>query len=309
MEIREFFSSDNKGNWIAQMKNCDWGAGRWLGDLLERGALHDTVGNGALVPMLTDGQNLVSFCTFAPRDEIWPTELTPWIGFVYTYPEYRGQRNAGIILDYCECIATIMGKENVYISTDHVGLYEKYGYEFLNTQDTPGGEKARVYCKSLQVDSEEKNIRMAKGGKWKAEIVKAAKKDLDMTAICGFSCNHCFLGQWCGGCRSFFNCCSYGTLHEMCVCPNVSCCKERGFDGCYECPEIEKCRRGFYANGNDGNAAKAQALFIRKYGKEEFFCVHDNLHKKYDFEKTQEILGNDIFEGLRILEENRGEYR
>ena len=95
----------------------------------------------------------------------------------------------------------------------------------------------------------------------------------------------------------------------MCVCPNVSCCKERGFDGCYECPEIEKCRRGFYANGNDGNAAKAQALFIRKYGKEEFFCVHDNLHKKYDFEKTQEILGNDILEGLRILEENRGEYR
>jgi len=45
--------------------------------------------------MLTDGEKLVAFCTFAPRDEIWPTDLTPWIGFVYTYPEYRGRRNAG----------------------------------------------------------------------------------------------------------------------------------------------------------------------------------------------------------------------
>lgn len=170
MEIREFFSSEMKENWIAQMKGCDWGPGQWLGDLLEKGELQETVGNGVLVPMVTDGEKLVSFCTFAPRDEIWPTDLTPWIGFVYTYPAYRGQRNAGMILDYCECIATVMEKEKVYISTDHVGLYEKYGYEFLNIQDTPNGEKARVYCKALQIDSEEKNIRMEKGGKWKAEV-------------------------------------------------------------------------------------------------------------------------------------------
>ena len=32
--------------------------------------------------------------------------------------------------------------------------------------------------------------------------------------------------------------------------------------------------------------------------------VHDRLHEKYDFSKTQEILGQDMYEGLRILEEN-----
>lgn len=36
----------------------------------------------------------------------------------------------------------------------------------------------------------------------------------------------------------------------------------------------------------------------------KFFQVHNNLHKKYDFEKTQEILGTDIREALRILEDN-----
>lgn len=155
MEIKEYFSSEQKENWIAQMKDCDWGPGKWLADLLEKDELPSTVGTGVLVPMLTDGEKLVSFCTFAPRDEIWPTDLTPWIGFVYTYPEYRGQRNAGIILDYCEDIAITKGKENVYISTDHIGLYEKYGYEFLNIQQTPSGEETRVYYKSLKKDSTE----------------------------------------------------------------------------------------------------------------------------------------------------------
>jgi hypothetical protein len=45
-------------------------------------------------------------------------------------------------------------------------------------------------------------------------------------------------------------------------------------------------------------------MYIRRHGKKAFLKVHDRLHQKYDFEKTQEILGQDYREGLRILEEN-----
>ena len=59
-------------------------------------------------------------------------------------------------------------------------------------------------------------------------------------------------------------------------------------------------------SSNDGaNAAKVQSLNIRKYGKKEFLKVHTRLHEKYDFQKVQEILGQDYKEALRILEENR----
>ena len=51
-----------------------------------------------------------------------------------------------------------------------------------------------------------------------------------------------------------------------------------------------------------GSACKAQAMFIHKYGKEKFFYVHDKLHEVHDFKKTQEILGTDAEEGLKILE-------
>lgn len=149
MNIKEFFSSKNKAHWITKMKECDWEAGQWLAELLTQNKLQDMVGNGVLVPMLTDGEELVSFCTFAPLDEIQPTGDSPWIGFMYTFPKYRGHRNAGVLIDWCECMATIMGKDNIYISTDHIGLYEKYGYEFLNTQITLHGEESRIYTKPL----------------------------------------------------------------------------------------------------------------------------------------------------------------
>ena len=85
----------------------------------------------------------------------------------------------------------------------------------------------------------------------------------------------------------------------------MKCCKEKGYDGCYECDNLESCEKGFYVPSNDGaNAAKAQSLYIRNHGKKEFLKVHDRLHQKYDFAKTQEILGQDYHEGLRILEEN-----
>ena len=45
-------------------------------------------------------------------------------------------------------------------------------------------------------------------------------------------------------------------------------------------------------------------MYIRKHGKKELLKVHDRLHEKYDFAKTQEILGQNCKEGLKILEEN-----
>ncbi len=158
------------------MKACDWGAGQWLGQLLEEEKLQETVGQNALVPMVVEGDKLISFCTFAPLDEIQPTSLTPWVGFVYTYPEFRGHRYAGMLLDWCECVATIMGKERIYISTDHIGLYEKYGYSFKEMMTTINNEEARVYTKALQTGGSEKEERAKRGGEYKAAVVACFEK-------------------------------------------------------------------------------------------------------------------------------------
>jgi hypothetical protein len=139
----------------------------------------------------------------------------------------------------------------------------------------------------------------------KNRLCKIARKGVDPVAICGLSCNHCFLGEWCGGCRTEYNTCSFAIYSEGRICPNVKCCNEKDIDGCYECDELENCDKGFYVSSNDGaNAAKAQSLYIRKYGKKEFLKVQARLHEKYDFQKVQEILGQEYKEAFYILEEN-----
>ena len=139
----------------------------------------------------------------------------------------------------------------------------------------------------------------------KNRLCSQARKGVDPIAYCGFSCNHCFLAEWCGSCRTKYNTCSFATISPDGKCPNAACCQDRGIDGCYECDLLEECGKGFYSPANDGaNAAKAQAMYIRRHGKKAFLKVHDRLHQKYVFAKTQEILGQDYREGLKILEEN-----
>ena len=56
---------------------------------------------------------------------------------------------------------------------------------------------------------------------------------------------------------------------------------------------------------NDGaGAARAQCLYISKHGKKEFLKVQTRMHEKHDFQKVQEILGQDYEEALRFLEGN-----
>ncbi len=138
----------------------------------------------------------------------------------------------------------------------------------------------------------------------KNSLCKTARKGVDPVACCGLSCNHCFLAEWCGSCRTDYHTCSFATVSPDGICPNVKCCQEKGIDGCYECDGLESCEKGFYIPSNDGaNAVKAQALYIRNHGKQAFLKVQDRLHQKYEFAKVQEILGQDYHEGYRILEE------
>lgn len=149
MNIIEYFSTDNKEYWLSKIKESDWGAGQFLYELLKKQKLKEYVGENTKVLMLVDGENLISFCTFAEKDDIQPTELTPWIGWVYTFPHYRGQRYVGKLLSYAEALAKTDGIHSIYISTNHNGLYEKYGYKFFKMMKDMHGEDSRVYVRYL----------------------------------------------------------------------------------------------------------------------------------------------------------------
>lgn len=148
MKIIEFFTSENKELWLSAISKSDWGAAHYLCYLLKENKLNELVGK-ARVLLLVEGDELISFCTLAEKDDVQPTPLTPWIGFLYTFPTHRGKGYAEELIKYAETLAKSDGKNTLHISTNHIGLYEKYGYEFLGIMKDIEGEDTRVYVKQL----------------------------------------------------------------------------------------------------------------------------------------------------------------
>lgn len=149
MRVIDYFTSDNKEHWLNEIKKSDWSSGAFLFELLSKGTFFDAVGEGSRVLLLTEEDELISFCTYAKKDDIQPTELTPWMGFVYTFPEHRGHHYVGKLFEAIERIAKEDGISEVYISTNHIGLYEKYGCAFKTLMNDMDGTPSRVYVKKI----------------------------------------------------------------------------------------------------------------------------------------------------------------
>ena len=145
MQIIDYFKCENQAHWRAQIAQYEWWAAKYLARLLETGEFHSFVGKGTLY-LLTDGDKLVSFASLVERDCI-DVDYTPWIGFVHTAPEYRGHRYVGRLFDHACSVAAAQGVQRVYICTDHVALYEKYGFAYLENQVSIYGEDSRIYVR------------------------------------------------------------------------------------------------------------------------------------------------------------------
>ena len=150
MHIINYFDAADQASLLQQIESCDWSAAKFLADLLKKGTFDDTLGGWGALYLLMDGEKLVSFATLAGQDAVRDEALTPWIGFVFTQPEYRGHHYAGRILAHAEAEAANRGYEKIYIGTDYVNLYEKYGYIYQENRMDCWGDDMRVLYKSLR---------------------------------------------------------------------------------------------------------------------------------------------------------------
>lgn len=149
MRVIEYFSIDNQEYWLSKIKECDWVAGQFLYKLLKDNKFYEYTDKNARVFMLVDGSSLISFCTLSDKDDIDCTDLMPWIGFVYTFPQYRGNRYVGELIDYVADLAEKDGYRKIYVSTDQEGIYEKYKFEYIEVMKDKRGGESRVYVRHL----------------------------------------------------------------------------------------------------------------------------------------------------------------
>lgn len=149
MKIIEFFECKNKDYWLYKISESDWRTGKYLFELLKSNQFFLKFGTNAKVLMLVDDNNLLAFCTLSQKKYDINSELSPWLGCVYTFPEYRGNRYSEKLMQHAERIVCELGKDKLFVSTKHEELYEKYGYIYYGLMTDWRNEKQRVYYKIL----------------------------------------------------------------------------------------------------------------------------------------------------------------
>ena len=150
MKIISFNECNNKDYWMEQILKSDWDARLFLDRAYKEKEIRALFGKHLDILLLVENDQLISYCTYSEFDEIQPTELTPWVGFVYTFPKYRGNRYMGLIFEEISKLAQSDNYSYIYLSTNHTSVYEKYGFEFYQILNDIQGHPSRIYRKKIK---------------------------------------------------------------------------------------------------------------------------------------------------------------
>ncbi len=102
----------------------------------------------AIFVAMVDGQ-IVGMTSIMKADYYPLPEIYPWISSVFVTEEYRGHRISEKLINFANVYAKEAGFIRTYIPSEHVGLYEKYGYHYLKDIVNLGNGIDRLYVKEL----------------------------------------------------------------------------------------------------------------------------------------------------------------
>ncbi len=94
--------------------------------------------------LLRDGEP-IGCAGLVTNDFISRMDLYPWICALYVDENHRGHAYGARLLEKARADCAGFGFRNVYLSTEHVGFYEKYGFTYLAQGYHPWGGESRIY--------------------------------------------------------------------------------------------------------------------------------------------------------------------
>jgi len=99
--------------------------------------------------LLTDGEAIIGCAGLITNDFISRMDLYPWVCSIYIEEEHRGHAYGAVLLEKAKEDAKKGGFAHLYLCTDHIGYYEKYGFENIGTGYHPWGASSRIYQTTL----------------------------------------------------------------------------------------------------------------------------------------------------------------
>ncbi len=95
--------------------------------------------------LLLEGERILGCGALIANDFVSRHDLWPWYACHYIEPDHRGRGLGKLLLDHAVRLAGELGFDSVYLSTDHQGYYEKYGWKRIEDGYEPSGAPTRIY--------------------------------------------------------------------------------------------------------------------------------------------------------------------
>lgn len=96
-----------------------------------------------------DGEAMIANYALLRVDLVSRQDLTPWFGCLYVDEDRRGTGIGGALLTHAEEETRRKGFTALHLATDHVGYYERHGFEDEGACYYVTGEETRLYRKTL----------------------------------------------------------------------------------------------------------------------------------------------------------------
>jgi len=77
---------------------------------------------------------------FISRQDLWP-----WLCALHINESYRGHAFGAKLLEHGRAEAAKLGYKTLYLCTNHIGYYEKYGWQYKCDGYDRSGEPCRIY--------------------------------------------------------------------------------------------------------------------------------------------------------------------
>jgi predicted N-acetyltransferase YhbS len=93
------------------------------------------------------GDEIIGSYGLIENDFMVRKDLTPWLCALYVEESERRRSLCGELLAHGLKEAAKLGFAKVYLCTDHIGYYERYGWNLSGMEESEFGGETRVYVK------------------------------------------------------------------------------------------------------------------------------------------------------------------